>query len=100
VDERTVALSDAVAALRLSEARLRAILDSAFDVIVTVDEAQTIVQVNRAATAMFGITEEAFVGMSITHLMPERFRARHGADLTAFGRGDQQRRSMGRSREV
>ena len=100
VGERTVALSDALAALRFSEARLRAILESAFDAIVTVDEAQTIVQVNHAAAAMFGIAEEALVGLSITELMPGRFRARHGDDVAAFGRGDREARSMGRSREV
>ena len=89
-----------VDALRLSEAHLRGILDAAFDAIVVIDDTQRIVQVNPAATAMFGHAAEALVGAPLGMLLPAPFRARHRLDVEGYARGDGCARPMSRARDV
>jgi diguanylate cyclase (GGDEF)-like protein/PAS domain S-box-containing protein len=67
---------EADAALRASEARYRAIIESAPDAIVTADEALNLLYFNHAAVAMFGYTAEEMRGQSVLMLMPERYRDR------------------------
>ena len=62
------------ASLRLSEARLAGILDSAMDAIVTVDENQRIVLFNVAAEKMFRCSAEEALGQNLDRFIPERFR--------------------------
>ena len=66
-------------------ARLAALLDSAMDAIITVDEAQRIVFYNRAAERIFGWTAAQAAGMALEQLLPERFRAAHAQHVTRFG---------------
>jgi PAS domain S-box-containing protein len=76
----TVILRDVTGRLQAEQehARLIALLDSAMDAIITVDEAQRIVLYNRAAEKIFGWPNEQAVGEPMSKLMPERFRASHG----------------------
>lgn len=60
-----------------SEARYRAVTDTASDAIFTIDEASTILFANRAAEKVFGHGVGEMVGRNITMLMPEAYRARH-----------------------
>ncbi len=62
------------ARLRASEARYRALTDSAHDAIVTADGGGLIVGWNRGATVIFGYTETEALGQSFATLNPERFR--------------------------
>jgi adenylate cyclase len=55
----------ASAELRDSEMRVRAILETAFDAIVSLDEAGTVVELNAAATRIFGYAPEALLGRPI-----------------------------------
>ncbi|MFO1060075.1 MAG: PAS domain S-box protein [Dongiaceae bacterium] len=55
----------ASAELRDSEVRVRAILETAFDAIVSLDEAGTVVELNAAATRIFGYAPEALLGRPI-----------------------------------
>ncbi len=87
-------------ARHFSEARLRGVIDSATDAILTADESQTIVMANPAAGRMFRCGLESLVGSSIERWMPERFRPRHHDDMANFGAGAIRSRSMGRSRDV
>ena len=64
-------------ALRESEARYRAVLQSANDAIVTADRDGTIIGWNKAAERLFGYAYTEAVGQPITCLMPERHRAGH-----------------------
>jgi PAS domain S-box-containing protein len=57
--------------------RLKAILDTAVDGIITIDERATILGVNPATTHIFGYTPEEMVGRNISMLMPEPDRSRH-----------------------
>jgi PAS domain S-box-containing protein len=84
VAKRTADLGSALAAVQVGEKRLRAILDSAFDGIVTADETQTIVQVNPAAAAMFGTTERALLGCPIERLTPKRLRESYADQVKVF----------------
>lgn len=78
-------------------ARLAGLLDSAMDGIISVDEGQTIVLYNRAAEKIFGWPAAQVKGRPLELLIPERFRAGHGAQVRQFGRtGVSSRRMMGR----
>jgi PAS domain S-box-containing protein len=57
--------------------RLKAILDTAVDGIITIDERATILSVNPATTHIFGYTPQEMVGRNISMLMPEPDRSRH-----------------------
>ena len=90
----------AQAQLARSEARLRGILDSAMDAIITVDERQHIVLFNAAAEAMFGCPRDEAIGAPLDWFIPERFRAGHGDHVRDFGDADSASRRMGAARIV
>ena len=83
-----------------SEARLRGILESAMDAIITIDESQHIVLFNAAAESMFGCTREEAIGAPLARFIPERFRAAHAAHIEDFSRQGTPARPMGRDRVV
>jgi PAS domain S-box-containing protein len=56
--------------LRLSEARNEAILDTAADAILTIDEAGVLISFNRAAEAMFGIAAADLLWRPLDRLIP------------------------------
>jgi hypothetical protein len=68
-----------------SEARLRGILDSAMDAIITVDERQHVVLFNAAAEAVFGCPREEAIGAPLAWFIPERFRTDHVEHIRRFG---------------
>jgi PAS domain S-box-containing protein len=72
----------AEAALRASETSARAILDTAFDAIITTDESGRIVEFNQAASRIFGHTRENAVGHELASLIiPPELRDRHREGL-------------------
>jgi PAS domain S-box-containing protein len=71
--------------LRDSEARLRAMLDAAFDAIVVMDGDGTIVGVNRAAERIFGWAAEELVGQELAmRLVPPALRDAHRHGVERF----------------
>lgn len=86
--------------LARSEARLRGILDSAMDAIITVDDSQHIVLFNSAAEAMFGCSREEAVGAPLAWFIPDRFRATHAGHVRSFGETGTASRRMGALRIV
>ena len=86
--------------LATSEGRLRGILDSAMDAIITVDEQQRIVLFNDAAQAMFGCPRDEAVGAPLSAFIPERFRHAHAAHVEQFGATGVTARRMGGARVV
>ena len=75
------------AALITSEARNRAITQSAHDAIITSDSAGNIAGWNRGAKTIFGYSESEVMGQPMTMLMPERYRDRHLAGMSRIGSG-------------
>ncbi len=86
-------------ALRESEARYRAIVETAVDAIITIDETGRILLFNPAAERLFGYRAEEVIGRNISILMPSPYREQHDRYIRNYletGR----RRIIGRGREV
>ena len=77
--QTSVVLESTTSALKSSETRLRSILHSAMDAIITVDDHQKVVLFNSAAAAMFACPAEQAMGRPITQFIPERFHSQHFA---------------------
>lgn len=84
IRERTNELSASNSRLRQSEARFRALTETAPDAIISSDEEGRIIFFNQAASFMFGYEEGEVLGRPIEILMPERFRVSH---RSAMARG-------------
>lgn len=67
----------AEAALRESEHRMRAILETSVEGIVTIDEHGIIESLNTAACRIFGYSPEEMIGHNISELMPPPDREKH-----------------------
>lgn len=65
-------------------AQLRAVLDSAVDGIITIDERGLIEGVNPAAESLFGYSAEELIGRNVRMLMPAPFRDEHDQYLRAY----------------
>jgi PAS domain S-box-containing protein len=78
-----------------TQARLGAIVDSAMDAVITVDEEQKIVLFNRAAEQMFAVRREDVLGSALERFIPSRFRQMHGRHIAQFGETGVTSRRMG-----
>src|SRR5688572_16542138 len=78
-----------------AQTRLAAIVDSAMDAVITVDEEQKIVLFNRAAEQVFGVRREGVLGTPLDRLLPARFRGAHRAHIAGFGSTGVTSRRMG-----
>ncbi len=85
--------------LNLRAQRLRAVLETAADAIITIDYRGLIVSVNRATERMFGYTVEELLGRNVSMLMPPPFREHHDQYLAKY-HGTGERRVIGRGREL
>jgi two-component system sensor kinase FixL len=64
-------IREAEAALRMSEARSRTVIETAVDAIVIIDEQGIVQSVNPAAEGIFGYSADEIVGRNVSMLMPE-----------------------------
>lgn len=67
-----------------AERRLRTVMDTTADGIITVDETGTIQSFNRAAKEIFGYSDKEIIGRKVDMLMPEPHRSRHDAYLSNY----------------
>ncbi len=74
-------------AVRDSEARFRAVTDSAADAIVTIDGDGTIVGWNPSAERLFGRPAGSLAGQAVTALMPNAYVESHVKRSLGFGEG-------------
>ena len=77
---------------QMSEARYRAMIDSALDPIIGMDEHGRITEFNRAAERVFGYTRADVVGQVLAEvIIPPRFRHQHARGLARYlATGDSQ----------
>jgi two-component system, sensor histidine kinase and response regulator len=71
-------------ALRESEARFRAITETASDAIVTMDESSRILFANPATTAIFGYAEDELVGRPFSMLLPAQAQGTAMTDVASY----------------
>jgi signal transduction histidine kinase len=74
------------ARLARASRRIRGILDSMLDAVVTFDTAGRIVTFNRSAEVMFGMPEREMIGQPIEALIPDARGGANDRDLTALRR--------------
>lgn len=87
--EQQAAISDVqqsrnINALRDSELKLRAILDTAVEGIITIDEQGIIESFNSAAGKIFGYAPQQAIGKNVNFLMPEPYRREHDGYLENY----------------
>ena len=73
---RAAKLSEQRGVVRASEARFRALLESAPDAIIIADREGSIVLVNAQAQALFGYARQELLGRPVEMLLPDRLRGR------------------------
>jgi PAS domain S-box-containing protein len=81
--------------VRESEERLRGIIESAMDGIITVDDDQRILMFNTAAEHLFGCPAEQAIGGPLDRFIPQRYRAAHREHIRHFGETRVTTRTMG-----
>ena len=82
--------------LGAQRSQLDAVIGSAMDAIITVDEGERVLLFNRAAESMFGCEAADAIGQSLDRFIPERFRQAHHGHISAFGRREVFPRAMHR----
>ncbi len=88
------------ASLRITEAHLASILESAMDAIMTVDEDYRIVLFNQAAERMFQCAAAEAIGQPMDRFLPIRFRDQHRHHMQVFAETRVTQRTMGRMRPL
>jgi len=89
----------AEAALRESQARSQAVLNSAVDAIVTIDQDGIIRDLNPATEKMFGYRLEKMAGRNVSMLMPSPHREHHDSYIARYLEGGDAR-VIGIGREI
>jgi PAS domain S-box-containing protein len=75
---------EAEAELYESRAWTQAILNTAADSIITIDQRGIITDVNQAVEQMFGYTEEALIGKNVNILMPRPYCDEHDGHIARY----------------
>src|SRR5271165_6287129 len=79
----------------LLKSLLPALVDSAMDAIISVDEDQRIILFNPAAVRMFLCRQQDALGQRLERFIPECHRAAHHRHIIAFGQSGETTRKMG-----
>jgi two-component system sensor histidine kinase/response regulator len=77
-------VGEKTASLSASEERLRTVLDTVVDGIITFKEHGIIETINPAVERIFGYAAAEVVGRNVNTLMPEPYRSRHDSDLERY----------------
>ncbi len=80
--------------------RYQAIVQTASDAVVTVDENHNVVLFNPAAEALFGVSTQEAIGAPLSRFLPGRFQDAHGHHLRRFAEMGETTRSMGQRTEL
>ncbi|QVL30382.1 PAS domain S-box protein [Telmatocola sphagniphila] len=85
--------------IRESESRVTAILDTAVDAIITINDRGIVESFNRAAERIFGYSASEVIGQNVSLLMPAPDRERHDEYIDRYKRTGE-KRIIGIGREV
>lgn len=94
VQQRTLELQRSTEVIRENKALMSAVIGSAMDAIISVDERQNIVLFNKAAEKMFRCSSAEALGQPLGKLIPERHRHAHQKHVSDFGETNITSRSM------
>lgn len=83
-----------------SQALMAAIIESAMDAIITIDEEQQVLVFNNAAEKMFQCPAAEALGRSLDRFIPKRFQADHPSHIRSFGETGVKTRAISGSRPV
>ena len=86
--------------IRLDATHIAAIVESAMDAIISIDDDHRVVLFNPAAERMFGVRADEAIGTAIERFLPERFRASHRSHVASFADTNVTRRAMGALRPL
>ncbi|MEM7130303.1 MAG: PAS domain S-box protein [Chloroflexota bacterium] len=92
-------LDSRAAEQREAAERLKAVVDTAVDGIITIDEWGTIETLNPAAAKIFGYESDKMLGQNVTMLMPSPYHEEHDGYLSHYRRTGE-RKIIGIGREV
>lgn len=70
--------------LHISMKRYEAVVETAYDGIITIDESQNIKLINEAAKQIFAIKNEKMIGTPLTSLIPQKYRKKHIGYVESF----------------
>ncbi|MES2130464.1 MAG: response regulator [Pseudomonadota bacterium] len=84
----------------LTSIQLNGILSIADDAIICVDHRFEIILFNQGAERLFGWSAAELRGKSLNLLLPERYRAEHGAHIMQFTKSNASARQMGERRSI
>lgn len=87
------------AAQRESAQRMRAIVETAVDAIITIDERGSIESINPAGEKLFGYVASELIGRNVKMLMPEPYQSQHDTYLRNY-LSTGKRKIIGIGREV
>ena len=91
--------TEATTHMRDREARLSAVVDTAVDAIITIDERGTVEAVNHAGCQLFGYGTDDIIGQNVRMLMPHPYHDEHDGYLANYLRSGE-RKIIGIGREV
>jgi PAS domain S-box-containing protein len=80
----TTQLIRALEGLRENEERLKGVVETAADAIITIDERGRIESINPAGERMFGYSAEELAGRNVCLLMPEPYHSEHDEYLANY----------------
>ena len=80
--------------LNLSMTRFEAVVNSAYDGIITIDKDQNVKLFNEAAQAMFGYSEKEMIGEPLTKLLPKKYLSKHRGYVEGFKKSQVDSRPM------
>lgn len=76
---------------RQTEIRYRAVVDTAADAIVVIDETGIVKSFNRAAEQIFGYTGSEVIGQNLAMLMPEPYHSAHDGFIARYKKTGERR---------
>jgi PAS domain S-box-containing protein len=88
-----------ITARKHAEERLRSIVETVPEAIITIDERGLVTSFSPAAEATFGFRAEEVIGRNVSLLMPEPYRSAHDGYMARY-LGTGERRVIGIGREV